>query len=198
MPLWQRDGARLTMGKCIDCGVPLAPWDAWYRKGIRPEGHRPHEGRGLCGRDYHRWYRAKRRQGNLEKVPEAPRTPSCAACRAPMVPRARWTRGERPEGHKPIGARGLCRPCYRRELRAEKFAPRRNRSLFEVLEDYRMIRDDVATVAQAAERMGMTYAALDKALYRARRRGMEGALPPRQQLERAIAKGQAGQLLEAS
>lgn len=63
------------------------------------------------------------------------------------------------------------------------------RSREEVIEDYAMIRDEVPTVRAAAERMGMTYKALDKALYRARRRGDERAQIPLASLEKMIAAG---------
>ena len=71
--------------------------------------------------------------------------------------------------------------------RAEKpQGDRVHRPLQEVVDDYSMIREDVDSVRQAAERMGMTFAALDKALYRARLQGLRAALPPPGQLERAM------------
>lgn len=60
------------------------------------------------------------------------------------------------------------------------------RPLQEVVDEYALIRDDVDSVRQAAERMGMTFAALDKALYRARKQGLRAALPPPGQLDRAM------------
>jgi hypothetical protein len=58
--------------------------------------------------------------------------------------------------------------------------------MHDVLSDYALIRDDVDSVREAADRMGMTFAALDQALYRARRKGLSGALPPPRQLERGL------------
>lgn len=69
------------------------------------------------------------------------------------------------------------------------------RPLQEVLDEYAMIRRDVDSVREAAERMGMTFAALDKALYRARKQGLRGTLPPPGQLDRGIANGVALHLL---
>lgn len=61
-----------------------------------------------------------------------------------------------------------------------------------------MIRDECASVAQAAERMGMTFSALDRALYRARQQGRTEALPPPQQLDGALRYGKYKALLRAS
>lgn len=132
----------------------------------------------------------------------------CEACEAPMVPHARWHRGDRPEGHVAYGGRGLCRNHYQRLMRNGDLEPRTPgrppqgrrdakaaRTRAEVLEDYAMIRDSVSTIAEAAERMGMTFSALDAALYRARKDGLEGALPPKPQLERGIHYGPARHLV---
>lgn len=126
----------------------------------------------------------------------------CGPCDLPMIPHRQWYRqNHRPEGHVPCGNEELelCRKHYRRYLRNGSTEPvvrlrrprksravevRVNRTSEEVLEDYAMIRDHVGSVAQAAERMGMTFSALDMALYRARKRGDRRALPPLQQLER--------------
>lgn len=70
-------------------------------------------------------------------------------------------------------------------------ARRAYRPLEEVLEEYALVRADVDSVREAAERMGMSFSALDKALYRARKQGIEGALPPPNQLDRGIANGVA-------
>lgn len=125
-----------TGGKCRVCGIPMVS------KHVRvPEGHRRHNGNGLCNTHD---YRA-RRYGDADA--DLSRTPR---------PRARGSEW---------------------------------RTADEVLEDYDMIRDQVASVAQAAERMGMTASALDRALYRAREAGDRRGLPPLTQIDRAIARG---------
>lgn len=131
---------------------------------------------------------------------------TCRECGVPMVSNRSWKRGRRPAGHSEHGSRGLCRLHYIRLVRTGTtgLLPKRGngggagRRLDEVLEEYAMIRDSCSTVAEAADRMGMTFSALDRALYRARQAGRTGALPPLQQLERAIHGGAYKGLREAS
>ena len=122
----------------------------------------------------------------------------CKACDVPMMSEYAWKMGMRPEGHAYHAAHGLCGKHYNRwkrfgttELVGRRAAikPRgpAQRRLDEVLEEYAMVRDDVGHLRQAAERMGMSYSALDKALYRARKKGLPGAQLPMQQLDRIAA-----------
>lgn len=111
-----------------------------------------------------------------------------------------WQIGIRREGHGAHQARGLCRKHYMRWKRSgslERRMPRPSRRpdlasarpASQVLEEYAMIREDVESIADAAKRMGMSFSALDLALYRARQRGIRDALPPPTQMERALARG---------
>lgn len=125
----------------------------------------------------------------------------CAApgCGKPMLSTYAWRIGIRKPGHVSKGAGDLCRKHHMRFKRngtTERQVPRpskrrgrESRSREEILEEYAMIRDSVATVREAADRMGLSFSALDKALYRARKEGLAEAALPRQQLERAIAAG---------
>ena len=85
-----------------------------------------------------------------------------------------WPPDGRTVGHR---GRGLCRGCHARRRRDGTLAdaPRATMSADEVLEEWVMLRGEGHTVAQAAERLGMTYGALEKALDRARKRGDERA-----------------------
>jgi hypothetical protein len=70
-------------------------------------------------------------------------------------------------------ARGLCWFCYRAATKnGELFDyPRSTRSRDEVLDEWEMLRGEGYTRRQAAERIGMTFEAFDRALYRARSAG---------------------------
>jgi len=117
-------------------------------------------------------------------------------CGKPMLSKWAWEGGVRREGHVSAGAHGMCRKHHVRWLRTgqTELLPRTSvrrartsenfRGRQEVLEDYLLIKDDVASVREAAERMGMTFSALDMALYRARKDGHEEASPPLKQIER--------------
>jgi hypothetical protein len=106
-----------------------------------------------------------------------------------------------PEGWARHNGKGLCNTHDYRDRRygdpeadlLAKPRPRARGSAWrtaeEVLEDYAMIRDHVGSVAEAAERMGLTASALDRALYRARTAGDARGLPPMPQIERALARG---------
>lgn len=75
----------------------------------------------------------------------------------------------------PYGARGCCRRCYN-NARAQGIhldLPRLNRANADVIEDWEELRAQRCTRVTAAERMGMTFAALDRAIYRHRKRTNE-------------------------
>jgi DNA-binding transcriptional ArsR family regulator len=103
-----------------------------------------------------------------------------------MLSKHAWRMGVRREGHTYLGGNGMCSKHYRRmtrwgdtELRPRRgYNPAVARSRAEVLEDYRLIKDDVYSVGEAAARMGMSEAALTQALSRARRAGITDATPP--------------------
>lgn len=118
---------------------------------------------------------------------------NCAACGIEIVPSSTW-RVLSPEGRKGKacnGGRSLCRRHYNRWARTGDplgSVPRKPRKPAtrttdirpreDVLVEWMAIRPSVRSVAEAAERMGMTAAALDKALYRARQAGDDrGVLP---------------------
>ena len=85
----------------------------------------------------------------------------------------------------PIAGRGLCHPCYSQAEATGELLDfeRRFRTNEEVVEEYDELRSqgnfDLHLIAG---RMGMTYKALDKALWRARRRGDERANLPHRNL----------------
>jgi hypothetical protein len=87
------------------------------------------------------------------------------------------TREERAEarraGFHEYDARGLCQGCYARHRHSGELIDweRTTRDADTLLTDWEMLRDDGYTVRQAAERLQVTFAALDKALCRAKRRG---------------------------
>lgn len=117
-------------------------------------------------------------------------------CGIPLVSKHSWyVLGIQPEGHLPNAGRDMCRRHYHRFTKfgsPDVVLPERNvagRPRDEVLEDYLMIRDDVASIRQAADRMGMTFHALDRALYRARLDGDDRAMPPSTQALRAASRG---------
>lgn len=124
---------------------------------------------------------------------------TCRVCKHPMLSKHAWALGVRREDHVRKGIGDLCHRHMERlrkhgslRTRKERGQPRYTgpgRTRQEILEDYTMIRDEVSSVRQAAERMGMTFSALDKALYRARLDGVAGAMPPPNQVDRALALG---------
>jgi hypothetical protein len=71
--------------------------------------------------------------------------------------------------------RGLCVNCYGTELNAGRLDqwPRMNRPGTELLEDWELLRDAGVPLGQAAKRMDISLAALDRALHRATRNGDE-------------------------
>lgn len=175
------------VGHCRVCGVPMISEYAWKKK-LRPRGIAPHIGKGLCGKH---WSRAKRlgdpaaptpapwnaRPERAEDVPEQ----HCQECGHLVAHRRTLARfpALREKGWVVLAGQGLCSTCYRRAW--EKGTLERiNRTADDVLDEWVWLRDDgYADVRIAAKRMGMTYAALDKALWRARKRGdQRGSLVP--------------------
>lgn len=71
--------------------------------------------------------------------------------------------------------RGLCTECYMRAHHRGAIADyeRTSRSREDFLEDYRLLRAQGYSRAQIAERLGVTRDAVDKAVSRARRAGVE-------------------------
>jgi hypothetical protein len=71
--------------------------------------------------------------------------------------------------------RGLCVNCYGTEMTAGRLDqwPRMNRPGSEMLEDWELLRSAGVSVEQAAKRIGVTMAALDRALHRAIKNGDE-------------------------
>lgn len=109
---------------------------------------------------------------------------TCTECGATMVPKRRWNAMRpteraclRAAGHQRTGGRGKCDRCYSRcryrdarEGQVLKIVPRRD-----VLEDWQQLADRslsrAQNIRQLAPRMGMSEAALEKALDRAVRDG---------------------------
>lgn len=75
------------------------------------------------------------------------------------------------------GTRGLCRPCWDDpEIRMD--APTKFWRADDLLDTWDELRREGYDVRQAAERIGVTFGALDKALCRAKRRGDPRAKRP--------------------
>jgi hypothetical protein len=101
--------------------------------------------------------------------------------------------------HATHEGRGLCTPCYERANYRGRLAdhPRRTWSRDDVMTEWDLLRRDGHTRAQAAERLGMTWAALDRAIWRARAAGDPRAVPgspgvpeQRARTEAALARAQ--------
>lgn len=95
----------------------------------------------------------------------------CADCGYPLAPKSVGPVGEGVRRHAGRGRCGLCR--YRR-LRDGTWAdvPRPSRTNAEVVEDYRLLRPMGLSRREVAERMGMSLVALDRAICRARAKGV--------------------------
>lgn len=94
------------------------------------------------------------------------------ACDRVLVPAAMPAQ-RRPPGTFPRSGRNLCHRCYVRAATNDTLAdyPRINRPADEVLDDWVPLRLRGCTIGQAAEKMGMTYGALERVLILARRAG---------------------------
>lgn len=70
-------------------------------------------------------------------------------------------------------ARGLCDPCYEKERRADRLAdhPRSTWSRDDLMAEWELLRQDGYTRRQAADRLGVSYVAFDRAITRARAAG---------------------------
>lgn len=174
-----------VIGHCAaeGCGIPMVSSHFAVKWGV-PADHSRHDGRGLCRKHYER--KAYGRGGVKPCQVRA-----CSVCGRPMVSRYAAGVYGLAEGQTVHGAHGMCardyNRSYNRSLVPESRRRNPNRRATEVLEDYETIRESCRNVAEAAERMGMTRAALNQALVRARRKGIM-ILPPPAQVERAIVK----------
>ena len=76
-------------------------------------------------------------------------------------------------------SRGLCEPCYGRERRSGRHEdhPRRTWSRDELMEEWAFLHSQKYTRKQAADRLGISPAALDRAIWRARAAGDPRAVP---------------------
>jgi len=192
-PEWYRDASQQIVGHCKapGCGVPMVSEQRFrnHKTWFRNQGIDAHRGFGLCSVHHARFMRT----GTTEKVgPKRSEVDTaekaiatakrCGQCAQPMI-YADYVR-RFPEllerGFVRVGGRGLCKTCYSHAQRTGQFGDDvRGRSAEEVLEDWEMLRDDGESLENAARRMGMTVKALDKALYRARKKGdPRGSLYP--------------------
>lgn len=109
----------------------------------------------------------------------------CSVCQIPLVPQYRWAAlpAEEKVGKASHHGHGMCIRHMARYVRygdplaVPEYTPRpprgsETRSADEVLDEWEMIREGgCSDVRIGAQRMGMSFSALDKALYRARQRG---------------------------
>ena len=98
----------------------------------------------------------------------------CTCCGTPTVPSS-----NRASGAAVHAGRGLCNACHKRADYHGRLAdhPRSTWSRDEVLSEWELLRGEGHTRVQAAERLGMTPAAFERALQRARAAGDPRALP---------------------
>lgn len=74
--------------------------------------------------------------------------------------------------------RGLCGYCHSQLTPDQRMDyPRRNQSQDDVMAEWELLRSEGYTKQQAADRLGMTFAAFDRQFHRARRAGDPRALP---------------------
>lgn len=114
-------------------------------------------------------------------------------CAVPLVPKEEWSvlSESAKEGRSAHRGFNLCTRHYMRlkryghptrkpETKPRKHRGSESRPAEEVLDDWTQIRDyDKPDISHAADRLGMSVSALDKALYRARKRGdARGSLAP--------------------
>lgn len=92
----------------------------------------------------------------------------CLDCDRPMHPKHHRARGV----PRHVG-RGLCRTCYKAAQVSGSLVDfeRLTFSADELLDEWVLLRGEGYTVRQAAPRIGVSFAALDRALYRAVARG---------------------------
>ena len=109
-------------------------------------------------------------------------TDPCIRCGVPMMPDRRWralTSEERSSsGQAKHAARGLCNHCYKASRGDLADYERRSRPSVETAEEAARLLDPTRPVASqlahVAARLGMTPAAVEKALARARAQGWDG------------------------
>lgn len=174
---------RAEHANCRVCKVPLVPQYTWrYLTPEARKGKAAHGAHGFCLRHYSQ----HKRGGPKPRSNRAPATAAevpvsnCEDCGDPMTYRENLNRfPELKEKLARIGGQGHCRRCYQR-ARAHGKLEVVVRRADDVLDEWVMLRDDGhADVRTAARRMGMTFAALDMALYRARKKGdPRGSLTP--------------------
>lgn len=94
----------------------------------------------------------------------------CGDCGCPLVPSGTPT----VQGVRRHAGRGRCGLCRYRRLRDGTWAdvPRPTRANTEVVEDYLLLRQTGLSQREIADRIGMTLPAMDRAICRARARGV--------------------------
>lgn len=123
----------------------------------------------------------------------------CPECKRTMVAHWSWLYGDRrgAETYWHDGRSGLCRACAQRaERRRFGRRDRQSRRVYthspeteNLLNEYAFIRDSVNHIKEAASRIGVGYARLDKILYNARKRGDSRGTAPLRQVLHAIDHG---------
>jgi hypothetical protein len=160
------DRAREVTTALALAGVPLWCW------GTTKDGHPRHPGRALP-------YDTPLVRYLPRTLPGEPVTTDLGVVLRPCCRCGTYTRPPDAPGRNPVmGGRGLCGPCYSELYRTGGHLayPARERAREDVLEvwfrEHRArVRDGLCTLADAACDMGMTRAALDQVLVRARRAG---------------------------
>lgn len=155
-------------GPCRACGRLLVTTTTWYLMSAeqRLSGKYRRQRKGdLCMACRVREVRAKERAGR----PQPPRGPTfCKVCGVETMTKKQ--REARPEMPQKQG--DYCRSCYCKAYRAGTLESTEQRPADEVLDEWEMLRDTGTTdMREAARRMGMSFAALEKACLRARRKG---------------------------
>lgn len=167
------------MRSCLACGIPLLSRreHAALATDQRALSAR-HGGRGYCQRCYDQC-RTEVEEPRLTSLANI-KTWECSYCGQPTTTRTALQRFPSLRGQYRENRKGdLCQRCYGRSLKSGAL-DLRVRKADEVLDDWAMMRDDEnPTIKAAAERLGMKWKTLEKALYRARKRGdSRGSLVP--------------------
>lgn len=183
-------------GVCANdlCGVTLISGSAWRTRSPEArKGVSRHVGYGLCQGCYNRFKR--RGTTTYAKPQRAPRpvkpaTPCAGSCGRQLLTREglRVVPEDQRVGLALHAARGLCQRCWRKAKANDTLLdlPAKKRMNDEVMEEWELLRTQgVHSIRKAAERMGMTHKALEKAIQRGRERGDSRAILPHTNLRSA-------------
>jgi hypothetical protein len=172
-PWLERPPSKCANTECDHTVVGDGRWKSMSVEVRQAKGLHRHAGYGLCQACYSRQKRngTVKRQANPNSRPKPKRAPELCAGGCG------WKVAHEPDLPNHVRrhrTRGLCHPCARKAEANDTLLdrPARVRSNDEVLEEWTRLRTSgVFDLRVAAERMGMSYKALEKALWRGQKRG---------------------------